>query len=142
MLSGFITLASQIAHISFSRRFFASHLNLPVLHLDRRHLLDCLISLTRNAVQAMPNGGTLSLSTAKSTMRDKLCVEIVIKDNGVGISAESLPKIFNLFFTTKERGLGYGLWRDKTLIKMLGGDIKVESVEGVGSTFTIKLPLD
>lgn len=115
--------------------------NLPVLHLDRRYLLDCLISVIRNAIQAMPNGGTLSLSTLTSTMRDKACVEIVISDNGGGISADNLSKIFNLFFTTKENGLGYGLWRDKTLIKMLGGDIEAESEKGVGSTFTIKLPV-
>lgn len=115
--------------------------DLPVLHLDRRHLLDCLVSVIRNAVQAMPNGGTLSLSTVPSTMRDKACVKIAIKDNGVGISAENLDKIFEMFFTTKERGLGYGLWRDKTLIKMLGGDIEAESVEEVGSTFTIKVPV-
>ena len=109
--------------------------------MERNKLLDTLVSVIQNGVEAMPEDGTLTLATRRGTIGDKPCIEIVVSDTGVGIPADHLPKIFDLFFTTKEKGLGFGLWRDRVFIKNLGGDIEVSSVVGKGTTFIIKIPV-
>jgi GAF domain-containing protein len=115
--------------------------DLPKIHVERNRLLDTLVSVIRNGVEAIPGEGELTISVQKGLIRDESYVQIVISDTGVGIPASDLSKIFDLFYTKKEKGLGFGLWRDRTFIKRLGGDVVVESEEGKGSTFTIKIPL-
>ncbi|MEO0249781.1 MAG: ATP-binding protein, partial [candidate division WOR-3 bacterium] len=114
---------------------------LPPLYVERNKLVDTLVSVIQNGVEAMPEGGTLTLTTRQGTIGNKPCVEIVVADTGEGIPAEHLPKIFDLFFTTKEKGLGFGLWRDRLFVKNLGGDIEVNSEVGEGTTFTIRIPV-
>ncbi len=114
---------------------------LPRLYAERNRLLDTLVSIIRNGVEAIAGEGVLTLSTRLGTMKGKSCLEIGIADTGKGIPPADLPKIFDLFFTTKEKGLGFGLWRDRMFVKELGGDIEVDSVVGRGTTFTIKIPL-
>jgi len=115
--------------------------DLPQLLVDRNRLLDTFVSMIRNAVEAMPDGGALTVSSHLGTLDDKPCVEVVISDTGIGIPESDLPHIFELFFTTKPAGLGFGLWRDRNLVKGVGGNIDVESDVGQGTKFTIKLPV-
>jgi signal transduction histidine kinase len=85
----------------------------------------------------VPRGGRITIR-AKNAER---YVQIKVKDNGPGISADVLPKIFNLFFTTKkETGSGFGLWSSRLNILSNGGDIEVSSMTGKGATFTVTLP--
>ena len=114
---------------------------LPQVYAERNKLVDTLVSMIQNGVEAMPQGGTLTLATRRGTIKDRPCIEIAISDTGVGIPADHLPKIFDLFFTTKEKGLGFGLWRDRVFVRNLGGDIEVRSQVGKGTTFTIKIPV-
>ncbi len=114
---------------------------LPQVYAERNKLVDTLVSIVQNGVEAMPQGGTLTLATRPGTIKDRPCIEIAVSDTGVGIPTEHLPKIFDLFFTTKEKGLGFGLWRDRVFVRNLGGDIEVSSQVGKGTTFTIKIPV-
>jgi signal transduction histidine kinase len=93
--------------------------------------------LAVNGIQAMKNGGTLKVSTKKT----KGSVEVSFKDTGIGIPKEDMRKIFIPFFTTNARGIGMGLPICKRFVESHGGSIKVESEEGKGSTFTVKLPI-
>jgi len=117
---------------------FAS--NLQTICVDRNKLLDTLVNILLNAVEATPDAGRLILFTGEGYLGDKPCIEIGISDTGAGIPVKDLPRIFDLYFTTKKNGLGLGLWRDKNFMKGLGGDIEVKSKDGQGSTFTIKIP--
>jgi two-component system NtrC family sensor kinase len=92
-----------------------------------------------NARDAMPDGGTLTVTTAGNTAE----ISVEISDSGIGIPEENLKKIFDSFFTTKDeiKGVGLGLSVCYGFIKDHGGDIKVKSQVGAGTTFTITLPV-
>ena len=90
----------------------------------------------------MQAGGTLTVTCKRGSLANCPCVDMIIEDTGVGIPTKELPKIFDVFYTTKESGLGLGLWRDRAFIKEIGGDIEVDSEEGEGSTFIIKIPIE
>ena len=96
-----------------------------------------LINLITNAVQAMPDGGNLTIKASKKA-EDVL---ISVKDTGVGIRKEDLSKLFQPLFTTKSKGQGFGLPVCKRIIDAHGGEITVKTKVGKGSTFTVKLPL-
>jgi signal transduction histidine kinase len=89
-----------------------------------------------NAIQAMPEGGNLSIQTVKN----ETSVKIVIKDTGVGIPEENLPKLFTPLFSTTVKGVGLGLTICQQIVEDHGGEITVKSKIGKGSTFTVKLP--
>ncbi len=110
---------------------------LPLVKGERRKLQQVFLNLIINAIDAMPNGGSLEIITEKH----KQGVKILVKDTGGGIKQEYLDKIFDPFFTTKPEGKGTGLGLSITygIIKQFGGDIEVESQEGKGSTFIITL---
>ncbi|MFZ5857302.1 MAG: sensor histidine kinase [Chloroflexota bacterium] len=114
--------------------------NPSYIQAGRDDLLTTLTSIIRNGLEAMPERGTLTISTRVIQQSSRFWVEIGIQDTGIGIPSQLFGKIFEPFFTTKETGLGFGLWRDKALIEELGGQISVKSKEKVGSTFLIKLP--
>lgn len=99
-------------------------------------LKQALLNIVINACQAMPDGGTLALTT----MRQNNHIEIIIRDTGVGIPEEIREKIFNLYFTTKEKGTGIGLAQAFRAIQMHSGNIDVESEVGTGTSFRITLP--
>jgi two-component system, NtrC family, sensor kinase len=107
---------------------------------DMNQLQQCLINLIFNAIDAMPNGGCLVLTARPSDNHRH--VDIVLKDDGCGIAPNDQPHIFEPFFTTKEEGYGVGLGLSTTygIIQHHRGDIQVESVQGKGSTFRIRLP--
>ena len=87
--------------------------------------------------------GTVAIKTRYHKFSGQDTVEIEVSDSGKGIAPSEIYKIFDLFYTTKEKdGLGFGLWRDKIYIKKLGGELDVKSELGKGSTFTIRIPID
>jgi len=109
--------------------------------MNRTELQQVLINLIVNAIHAMPNGGTLSLKT-RDTARDGIeGVTVEVADTGTGIPPDILTRIFDPFYTTKNRqGTGLGLSITQTLVSRQGGDIKVDSTPGKGTVFTIWLP--
>jgi signal transduction histidine kinase len=104
---------------------------------DAAQLRDVFLNLAQNAIQAMPRGGRLTISCAATANRR---VHVRVEDTGVGIAPENLTKIFELYYTTKERGTGVGLSMVYRTIQVHNGEIDVESTVGVGTTFVIVLP--
>ncbi len=111
--------------------------NFPTFTADLAMLKRALMNLIQNAVQAMPNGGSLKI-IAKYTPN---YVYIIVEDTGEGISQEVKDKLFTPLFTTKSKGQGFGLAVVKRLIEAQDGVITFESQLGKGTAFTIKLPL-
>ncbi|HEX9788454.1 MAG TPA: ATP-binding protein, partial [Candidatus Binatia bacterium] len=112
---------------------------LPQIHADPQQLQQILLNLTLNAVDAMPNGGTLTVGAAGDVSEG---MTSTVADTGIGIDADVLPRIFQPFFTSKKRrGLGLGLPICDRIVKAHGGNIKVESRPGQGTTFIVYLPL-
>jgi PAS domain S-box-containing protein len=103
---------------------------------DAPKLVRVFVNLLRNAVDAMPRGGTVTISCSG----EKGNAVVVVRDTGAGIAASNLPKLFTPFFTTKSRGLGMGLAICKEVVEAHGGTIRVASRVNVGTTFTITLP--
>jgi len=102
------------------------------------------LNIILNAIQSMPNGGELCITTTPqsgSCGGKPACFRLRISDSGGGIQPDQVGKIFDPFFTTKERGTGLGLSIVHSIIEMHGGVIDVESTPGSGTTFTIDLPL-
>ena len=111
--------------------------DLPRLVVDRYLIKRVLINLITNAVQAMPDGGTISV---KATQKNGVAL-ISVEDTGLGIPEENRNKIFKPLFTTKSKGQGFGLSVCKRLVEAHnGGSITFESEVGKGSKFTIKIP--
>jgi signal transduction histidine kinase len=110
---------------------------LPAVNGDSAMLRQAFLNLAINACQAMPSGGSLRL-TSSPVSRGR--VEVRVQDTGVGIAPDHLSKIFNLYFTTKERGTGIGLSMVYRIIQMHDGEIEVQSTPGRGTTFRVLLP--
>ena len=110
----------------------------PVAMCDAAQLRQCLINLVRNAADAVAGKGkgTVTLRTARIGVR----VLISVEDDGVGIAAEDLPRLFDPFFSTKEGGSGLGLALTQQIVKDHGGELTVESAVGRGTTFTVSVP--
>jgi two-component system NtrC family sensor kinase len=114
--------------------------HLPSIDADPAQLRQVFLNLMTNAVEAMPQGGTLTLHTHKGPGET---VTIEIRDTGVGIPHEDLGKLFTPFFTTKPigKGTGLGLAIAYGIIKMHRGQINVQSQVGKGTTFIVNLPI-
>ena len=109
---------------------------LPKLNLDLTFLKRILVNLATNAIQAMPNGGKLTIRTFEEGDN----VSILTADTGVGIPEEVKPKVFQPLMTTKSKGQGFGLAVVKRLVEAQGGTITFESKVGVGTQFKIAFP--
>ncbi len=127
--------------------------DLRMVRADKRQLEQVLMNLVVNARDAMPNGGTIAISTevrhvGAPLARDRAVVPpgdyvvVTVQDEGIGIPRDKLPKIFEPFYTTKRPGEGTGLGLSTAygIVKQTGGYIFADSVPGSGSTFTIMLP--
>ena len=112
---------------------------IPKMMIDAGQIQQVFINMLLNAIEAMPEGGTLTVST---DMEDKKAV-VRFADTGVGIPEENLPKILDPFFTTKEqgRGTGLGLSVSYGIVERHRGKLDVKSKVGKGTTFTVKLPI-
>jgi signal transduction histidine kinase len=104
---------------------------------DAEKLRQALLNVMINAIHAATGGGLIEISAAE---QGEYC-ELYIRDNGKGMTTETINNIFEPFFTTKESGTGLGLAITRKIIAAHGGDISVASSPGEGSCFTIKLPL-
>jgi len=112
---------------------------LPLVQCDASQIEQVLLALLVNSMQAMPQaGGNIWLNTSFDGPQRK--VRIVVRDDGPGISAELLPRIFEPFLTTKESGVGLGLAISRSILERHGGSIEAQSDAGRGTTFTITLP--
>ena len=115
--------------------------NLPKVKCDFKQIQQDLLNLMYNASEAMPSGGTLTI-TANRANGAKALLEVAISDTGCGISEKDMENIFEPFFTTKEEGKGVGLGLSVVygIIARHNGTIAVESEPGKGSTFKVRLP--
>ncbi len=104
---------------------------------NEEKLKQVFLNLVLNAVQAMPQGGTLSVQTSLG----QGTAYVRIRDTGIGIPQEDLPEIFKPFYTKKAGGSGLGLAISQRIIQIHGGSISVESKSGAGTTFTLAFPL-
>ena len=112
-------------------------MTLPSVNGDAAMLRQAFLNLAINGCQAMPHGGTLRL-VAVPAPRDK--VEVRVEDTGIGIPPDRLGNIFDLYYTTKDRGTGIGLSMVYRSIQMHDGELEVQSTPGRGTTFRIVLP--
>ncbi|HUJ08903.1 MAG TPA: ATP-binding protein [Verrucomicrobiae bacterium] len=122
---------AQKQHITVAEQYAPS---LPSIRADAGQVQQALLNVLLNAVQAMPDGGSLIIDASFS----KDLVQIRISDTGVGIPAENLQKLFSPFFTTKHRGTGLGLTITRMIMGKNGGAIRVESEVGRGTTFILE----
>ncbi len=122
--------------------------NLWLLDIDEGQISQVIHNLVINADHAMPAGGVITIRCENNVMTESsglpLCpgayVKVSVQDHGVGIAQEHLSKIFDPYFTTKQKGSGLGLATSYSIIKKHGGHIIAESQLGVGTTFTIYFP--
>jgi signal transduction histidine kinase len=110
---------------------------LPVIKMDPERLTQALINIMKNGMQAMRPGGTLRIET--KLLKD--AVEVMISDSGSGIPADQMEKIFNYYYTTKEKGVGLGLPIAHRIIEAHGGRLKIESRVDSGTKVTVTLPV-
>ncbi|HEY7001480.1 MAG TPA: ATP-binding protein [Candidatus Udaeobacter sp.] len=112
--------------------------DLPPVHADPEQLWEALLNLIRNAVDAMPGGGNLTIATKKNGTK----ALVSISDNGLGMTEEEARNLFVPFFTTKTDGTGLGLAHTQQIVNEHGGRIDWTTKRGEGSTFTIQIPLE
>lgn len=120
-------------------RLFA---DVPQITADSDHIREVINNIVSNAVDSMPRGGALTVSTGKEVIKGRAYLNIKITDTGIGIPEDKLKMVFEPFFTTKvlEHGTGLGLAISKKILEDHGGFIRVESVAGKGSTFSLYIP--
>jgi two-component system, NtrC family, nitrogen regulation sensor histidine kinase GlnL len=121
--------------------------SLPDLWADRNHLTQAFLNLIRNAWEAMPHGGTLTLTTRRSSEPIRVgpgggpMLVVEVADEGMGIPAEVQQKLFTPFFTTKAKGSGLGLAISHRIIEEHGGRFVIRSTPGQGTTVRVYLPV-
>ena len=124
----------------FEDRRIQTQLNLPTalptVLVDRAQMEQVFFNLVKNAIEAMKDGGTLTVAVA-SDDRD---VRVFFSDNGSGMDAATLAHIFEPYQTSKEQGSGLGLMLSRRIVRAHGGEIDVESKPGAGTTFTVRIP--
>jgi signal transduction histidine kinase len=133
-------VAEAVSHVDFPKNVQLIDLtkSTPAIRIDADNMKRVFINLVKNAVDAMPNGGKLTVTSEKANG----AVKIAFADTGLGISEENLKKLFGPLFTTKAKGMGLGLAICKRIVEAHGGRISVESAVGKGTTFTITIPLE
>lgn len=116
---------------------------LPFVRVDEESLTRAFENLFRNSIDAMPNGGTFSISALRDHQQPNR-LRLEVSDNGTGISTEDITRVFDPFFTTKEvgKGTGLGLSIVQSIIEEHHGTIAVESEPGIGTKFIITLPTE
>lgn len=135
---------SESAQFSLRGSSTGLQLNIPQdlwhVEADKGQLSQVIGNLVINAQQAMPQGGEITIDADNMTTAAGRQVQICVRDEGEGIEAENLDKIFDPYFSTKSRGSGLGLASTHSIITKHNGTIAVESILNKGTTFTIRLP--
>jgi PAS domain S-box-containing protein len=108
----------------------------PKIKVDIGKIKRAFVNIIKNAVEAMPKGGTLTIKSKKLNGS----LELVFSDTGVGMSKKTVKKLWTPLFTTKAKGMGFGLAICKRVVEAHGGSISVKSVRGKGTTFTVTIP--
>jgi PAS domain S-box-containing protein len=109
----------------------------PKMMIDVGKMIRIFDNFIKNAVDAMPNGGTLEVKSEQKADT----VKFTFKDTGIGMSEEVIAKLFSPLFTTKAQGMGFGLAICKRIVEAHGGTVTVQSTLGKGTTFTVTLPI-
>jgi len=109
----------------------------PKIKVDTAKIKRAFVNILKNAVEAMPKGGTLTTKSRKSDGN----LKFVFSDTGVGISKKTMEKLWTPLFTTKAKGMGFGLAICKRIVEAHGGSISVQSARGKGTTLTITIPV-
>ncbi|NLM45569.1 MAG: PAS domain-containing protein [Firmicutes bacterium] len=112
--------------------------NMPLCLADAAQIKNALLHILRNAMEALPQGGTIAINSAYDSSKGE--ISITVCDSGTGIKQEDLAQVFRPFFTTKEMGMGLGLTLANRIIQHHGGHIKLESAWGKGTKVSIYLP--
>jgi two-component system NtrC family sensor kinase len=124
------------SHITVQRDWAG---DLPLVDAIADQLEQVFLNLILNAIGAMPDGGTLAVSTGRT--KDDSAIGVRFADTGHGIAPEHFDHIFEPFYTTQPQGMGLGLAISYNIVKQHGGNIEVESQPGEGAAFTVTLPL-
>jgi ActR/RegA family two-component response regulator len=111
------------------------------VHANYTELQQALLNLCLNAIQAMPDGGTLTLAANREEVDGAEQVSLCVSDTGSGMDAQIQAQLFTPFFSTKSDGTGLGLMSCKRIVESYQGRIEVHSEAGIGSTFELKLPV-
>jgi len=129
--------ALALVHIPGSIKVLDSTQNEQRVEVDVGKSKRVFVNLIKNAVDAMPKGGTIRIESRKRNGQ----VEVSFADTGTGMSKEVLQRLWSPLFTTKAKGMGFGLAICKRIVEAHGGAISVESIVGKGTTFTITIPI-
>ena len=113
-----------------------------IAKFDRTQLIRVVTNLVKNGIQAIPDGTIRNPEITVAVARNDNYVNIVVSDNGKGISEENKPKVFEPKFTTKSSGMGLGLAMVKNIVETYNGNITFTSQEGLGTVFTVSFPLN
>ena len=111
---------------------------LPIVNVPKTQIKEVFENILRNAVEHLQDNGNLKIETFKSENGRE--IEVHISDTGPGMDQIKQEKIFELFYSEKKHGLGFGLWWSRTFMRKIGGDILVRSEIGKGSTFQVVIP--
>ena len=138
-----VALSRHLIHTTGVELKINLDVSLPWVLVDANQMKQVLLNLVHNALQAMPDGGEMEISSASRSRNDRKWVVVSVRDTGVGIPQPEQTRIFEPFFTTKgdQGGTGLGLSVTYGIITDHGGQIDVESEPGAGSKFTVWLPL-
>jgi signal transduction histidine kinase len=111
-----------------------------VVKVNPAEIEQVILNLVNNAAQALANAGTLQRRIAIEAIKADKFVQLSISDNGKGVPAEFKPQLFELLSTTKQTGMGLGLWLCKHIVTRYSGSIHYEDIAGGGARFVIKYP--
>lgn len=134
-----LRLVHQDARVRQIETFFSAHDGLPPVTLDADRFSQCLLNLYLNAIQAMDEGGLLSVRSSFSS--DRKMIQIEIEDTGKGIGPDDIGKIFDPYFTSKPSGTGLGLAIVHKIVEAHHGSVKVKSTPAKGTVFTLLIPI-
>jgi PAS domain S-box-containing protein len=130
--------ALSLVHVPKHVNIVDSTENVLNLKVDEEKIRRVFVNIIKNAFDAMPRGGTLTIKSRKMYRE----VDVGFSDTGVGISKEALGRLWTPLFTTKAKGMGFGLPICKRFVEAHGGKICVKSILGKGTTFTVTLPFE
>jgi signal transduction histidine kinase len=138
-LLGVLQRRLAAAHVAVDARLAP---DIPKLTADEVQLQQAFLGVLENAIEALPGGGTIVVTTEPILGEGPPAVRIRVRDTGEGIPADRLPHVFEVLYTTKRRGTGLGLAITRKVAERHGGRVDIDSRPGEGTTVTIWLPVE